>query len=275
MTVCAFKCRGQPAEGYHVCRGCIEAIRAQLREIEAYEQLMRILIRPVVHGDDRRAPVYRSASPANDDVLTALDLRSKYDTQSEWPIVRSVCDLADWIRDTRDELRLPARFSRDITYLRNMIDWLAHYDSIVEASLIIGDLHNRCRYLVDDAPPKRLGRCLRCDTGNVYPFDGTRGICGNCGHVYGGLALIEYVHVDQRFSLDETLAILNQEADRTGDSQYRIKAGTLRQWVYRGYITLTPNGYSLAEIYAYLTRRKYRRNVSGGHVSVSAGHAAQ
>src|SRR5262249_12867765 len=228
MTVCAFECRGQPAEGYHICYGCIEAIHAQLREIEAYEQLMRILVRPMMRSDQRRAPVYGSASPANDDVLTALDLRSQYDNESDWPIMRSICDLADWVRNTREEPRVSAYFPRDVVYLLDAVDWLAHYNAVVEVAMIIEDLHNRCRFLFGDAPPKRLGRCLRCDTGNVYPYDGTRGICGNCGQVYGGLALIEYVHVDQRFSLDETLAILNQEADRTGDSQYRIKAGTLR-----------------------------------------------
>lgn len=38
-------------------------------------------------------------------------------------------------------------------------------------------------------------------------------------------------------------------------SGYPIKAGTLRQWVRRGHITRTADGYDLAEIVTYLDRR--------------------
>lgn len=38
-------------------------------------------------------------------------------------------------------------------------------------------------------------------------------------------------------------------------SGYTIKPVTLRQWVARGHITRSPNGYDLAEILTYLDRR--------------------
>lgn len=52
------------------------------------------------------------------------------------------------------------------------------------------------------------------------------------------------------------LLLLHREADRTGDERYRVTAGALRNWVYRGHITRGPGGYDLAEVLAYLERRE-------------------
>lgn len=52
------------------------------------------------------------------------------------------------------------------------------------------------------------------------------------------------------------LHVLHAEADRTGDERYRVSAGAVRNWVYRGHITRGDGGYDLAEILTYLERRE-------------------
>ncbi|WP_027945966.1 hypothetical protein [Amycolatopsis taiwanensis] len=59
----------------------------------------------------------------------------------------------------------------------------------------------------------------------------------------------------KRVRASDVLLLLHAEADRTGDERFRVSAGALRNWVYRGHITRGAGGYDLAEILAYLERR--------------------
>lgn len=51
------------------------------------------------------------------------------------------------------------------------------------------------------------------------------------------------------------LALLVEEAERTGDARYRVSGAAIRNWVYRGHLTRGPGGYDLAEVLAYLDAR--------------------
>lgn len=51
------------------------------------------------------------------------------------------------------------------------------------------------------------------------------------------------------------LLMLAQEADRTGDDQYRVTPATLRSWVLRGRVVRGSRGYCLNSIVEYLGRR--------------------
>jgi hypothetical protein len=59
-----------------------------------------------------------------------------------------------------------------------------------------------------------------------------------------------------RVPASQVLLLLHQEADKRGDNRLRIKAVTLRLWVYRGHITRGPGGYDLREILDYLDSRE-------------------
>ena len=41
---------------------------------------------------------------------------------------------------------------------------------------------------------------------------------------------------------------------------YTIKATSLRNWTFRGYITRTSDGYDLVELTAYIERREQRKH---------------
>ncbi|MFC4084932.1 hypothetical protein [Amycolatopsis samaneae] len=65
-----------------------------------------------------------------------------------------------------------------------------------------------------------------------------------------------------RVRASDVLLLLQAEADARGDERYRVTAGALRNWKYRGHIS-GGSGYDLGEILAYLDRRVRRADASG------------
>ncbi|MGZ3140815.1 hypothetical protein ACVDFE_02180 [Lentzea chajnantorensis] len=57
-----------------------------------------------------------------------------------------------------------------------------------------------------------------------------------------------------RITAAEMIAFLHAEADRTGDSTFRVSAAALRRWKHRGHIS-PGRGYLPAEVVDYLDRR--------------------
>lgn len=207
MTGVCLCCEQNDAGRLYACDPCIDTIRRRLRELEQYVLILSITTMPLRTETSRRAPGYGSRSPARDDVIVALDHRSRAggegpddEDQPTRSLVGGIAALAAFVRD---EQQLPPPrggplLSRDVGYLLGHIVWCAGRDWIDELADDVHQLHAQARRLAGDAPPGPLGACIAvgCD-GFVYAAsirtrdgreDGAR--CRHCGREYSGLDLV-------------------------------------------------------------------------------------
>jgi hypothetical protein len=191
----------------YACWGCINDHLRILRELELYVSVLVTMTTPRKGGGGRGAPGFSSTSPANDDVLSALDPRSRpghvdqdgdamyscpEDTRT-WvrSIPGSLTSIATWIAEEKEQgLIYPRTITRDLGYIRQALAWCAEQQWIDELASDIRELHGQARSLAGDKPQPPLGQCLNitCE-GNVY-WVKTGARCSTCRRPYDGLDLI-------------------------------------------------------------------------------------
>jgi hypothetical protein len=207
MTADCLVCGQRDAGRLYACDDCIDLIRRRLRELETYALVLAVTLTPLRTGTSRRAPGYGSRSPARDDAIVMLDLRSRSggegpDDEDEPPrsILGGLAQIADWIREEQDVSRPsgPPILSREVGYLLGQISWCAGRQWVDELADDVHQLHVQARRLAGDAPPGPLGACIAVGCGgDVYAAslrtrdgreDGAR--CRACGREYSGLDLV-------------------------------------------------------------------------------------
>lgn len=186
-----------PAARY-ACTQCVTALRHTLRGIEVYAHLLTIMTLPMQGRGERRSPGFGSRSPARDDVIVALDYRSRTagdgpddEDQPTRSILGSLHQLARWIREEQDvNAPLNITVATEIGYLIGAMDFCAHQTWIDDVAGDLRELHAQCRRLAGDQPPKPIGRCPsllddgECRTPLYTPVRGEDIYCAGCGRIW-------------------------------------------------------------------------------------------
>lgn len=178
----------------YACTGCVTALRHTLRGIEVYAHLLTIMTLPLQGRGERRSPGFGSRSPARDDVIVALDYRSRTggdgDDDEDQPtrsILGTLHQLASWVRDERD-IAAPREITvtTEIGHLLGGVEYAAHQDWVDEFAADLRELHAQCRRLAGDQPPRPIGRCTtlvddhECGTPLYMPQRGDTIACIGC-----------------------------------------------------------------------------------------------
>jgi len=166
VTACLL-CDHRDSGHRYACHRCVRDAQRKLRELETYAAMLPGLTTPGRGTPGRGTPGYGSRSPARNDVIVTLDLRSKPDGDGPddednppHSIPREVRRLACWLREEFDETH-PRRWtvSTEIAYLMTQIDRSACNQWIVELAAEIRALWTQARALAHDLPPRPLGPC--------------------------------------------------------------------------------------------------------------------
>jgi len=188
---------GRPREipdDRYACGNCVTALRHTLRGIEVYAHLLTIMTLPLQGRGERRSPGFGSRSPARDDVIVALDYRSRAagdgpddEDQPTRSILGSLHQLARWIREEQDvNAPLNITVATEIGYLIGAMDFCAHQTWIDDVAGDLRELHAQCRRLAGDQPPRPIGRCTtliddhECGTPLYMPVRGDTIACVGC-----------------------------------------------------------------------------------------------
>jgi hypothetical protein len=163
--------RGNPCEagyGRWACESCVRTMQRQLREIETYAAILTISVTPRRGHGQRRAPGYASRSPGRDDVIVALDYRSRVggdgpddDAHPTRSVLGTLHDLSRWVREEQDigePLREPT-IASEVGYLLGAAEWCARQQWVDEFAADIRDLHGQCRHQAGDHPGHPIGEC--------------------------------------------------------------------------------------------------------------------
>lgn len=185
----------------YACPKCVTALRHTLRGIEVYAQLLTVMTLPVQGRGERRSPGFGSRSPARDDVIVALDYRSR--TAGNGPddedtptrsILGTLHQLALTMRQQQYEDGLTKKLAiqreptvtTEIGFLLGAVEWAAHEPWIDELATDLRELHAQCRRLAGDQPPRPIGQCTtlvgdqECGTPLYMPQRGDTIECGGC-----------------------------------------------------------------------------------------------
>jgi hypothetical protein len=183
-----------PADRY-ACTKCVTALRHTLRGIEVYAHLLTIMTLPMQGRGERRSPGFGSRSPARDDVIVALDYRSRTggdgpddEVQPTRSILGSLHQLASWVRGEQD-VTAPREITvtTEIGYLLGGVEYAARQGWVDEFATDLRELHAQCRRLAGDQPARPIGRCPtllddggECGTPLYMPTTGDSVTCRGC-----------------------------------------------------------------------------------------------
>jgi hypothetical protein len=186
------------------CTTCNNRLLRVLRELGVYWSMLPFLTGPRRGNTGRMSPGYGSRSPGNDDVIAALDPRSKpgdVDEDGE-AILRRPDDTASWVRSIGGSLAgIAAGIAADrdevvsgapIDYIRRTLWWCGGQPGIADLAADLTELHHQARSLAGDRPQGPLGGCLvvTCD-GEVFESgQGKPAACNRCHRPYDGADLI-------------------------------------------------------------------------------------
>lgn len=193
------------------CPDCVNALDRIVREIGDYWTDLKDMTEPPRGNTGRMQPGYGSRSPAADDVLVALDPRSRpgdVDEDGE-AILRRPDDTKDWIRsipgaldgiadwvfteraDWHPPLVLP-HLADPVGYIRRQLRWCAQQPWIGDVADDLTEVHGQARSLAHDHPQGPLAACLvvGCE-GKVFEGGpGRAAQCERCKRPYMGLDLL-------------------------------------------------------------------------------------
>ncbi|WP_157360596.1 hypothetical protein [Amycolatopsis thermoflava] len=164
-------------------------MRGQLREIELYASVLTAEKGSTPGG--RRAPGFRSTSPARDEVIVARDVRSKAwgdgpdDTDTRLrSILGTLHGLSTAVREefNRPTPPEPPTIMSEVRFLTDWCGKRAELDGFDEFAQEIRELHNLVRGLSPLADPTRtrkLGPCPEDECGGVVyaETDGNKAWC--------------------------------------------------------------------------------------------------
>lgn len=199
-------CAERESQERYACWDCVNDLLGVLRELELYISILSPVRRK---GDGGRgAPGFGSSSPADDNVVAALDPRSgpgrwNEDLQSPYysapedtehwirSIPGSLTAIASWIAGEREQgLIYPRTMVRDLGYIRQSLHWCAEQQWVDELSTDLRDLHRQARAHAGDRPQAPLGECLTVTCGGQVYWVKTGARCTACRRPYDGLDLI-------------------------------------------------------------------------------------
>ncbi|MGH3095491.1 MAG: hypothetical protein ACRDMV_05760 [Streptosporangiales bacterium] len=183
----------------YACWRCSERLIRWLREVEAC--LLAMTAVPVVGGDDgRRTAVFESRSPANDDVISATDIRTGIDRHQPHP--GAMAALTSWCAQVADERGM--RGAREATptalcgYLRGHNPWIIAQPWVDEYHAELAGVRSQVRSLAGFAPEPPYGKCWVLFTdgecgGPLFWTDERDALrCGDCGRIYTGHELVRW-----------------------------------------------------------------------------------
>jgi hypothetical protein len=188
----------------YCCVTCNNRLLRLLREIGIYWTILPLMTAPRRGQTGRMSPGYGPRSPGNDDVISALDPRSRpgdVDEDGE-AILRRPDDTANWVRSLGASLTGIAEgiaAERDeqvagapIDYVRATLWWCGDRAWITDIATDLTELHRQARSLACDRPQAPLAECMvvTCD-GQVFEGGpGQPARCAACNEAYDGLRLI-------------------------------------------------------------------------------------
>jgi hypothetical protein len=190
------------------CDDCRNRLVQLLRELELYTvEFLPLMVQPARGQTGRMSPGYGSRSPGRDDVLAALDPRSRPGDVDEHgdAVMRRPDDSASWVRslpgsvlgmaagiaEQRGE-RAPRSFGGALDYIRNQLWWCAGESWFDDLASDIAELHRQARELAGDRPQQSLGACLTvtCEGKVHWGGPGRPAQCTACKRTYDGLDLV-------------------------------------------------------------------------------------
>jgi hypothetical protein len=206
VSIQCLLCENRDAGHRYACHKCETGLQRKLRHLETYASWF-LTAEPYRGAPGRGAPGYGSRSPARDDVIAAMDIRSDGDVfgpdDSPTPIVSipgGLRYLATWVSQMDGSRGSAPKTVRGcVAYLLGRVPHLAMDKKIKTFADQVNILYSQARALAHDQPPKPLGNCMVVDcTGKVFPLqvqrdmdtrgDGAR--CTTCLRPYSGLDLV-------------------------------------------------------------------------------------
>jgi hypothetical protein len=201
MSITCLVCTHQHPGHRYACDDCVNKLQKRLREIGPYWDMLDwcpSFHEPTRGGIERGAPGYASRSPANDDVIVALDPRSSGDIygpddvdEPTIGIAAGIHHLVTWVRELDPS---PPAERGGLGYLLVRVPHVAMTKAITMMGQQIGRLHQQCRRLVHDQPAGPMAKCMTigCE-GLVYaevkrdrPRRPSGARCANCARTYIG-----------------------------------------------------------------------------------------
>lgn len=204
MSITCLICDQDHAGYRYACHRCETGLQRKLRHLDVYSTWF-ITPQPYRGGAaGRRSPGYGSRSPARDDVIVAMDIRSDGDMRGPDDVPTPVISipgglryLATWAtqRDGSHDT-VPKTITTCVAYLLGRVPHIAVSKDISWFADRVTILYNQARALANDQPPGPLGHCLGVDcAGTVLVRHDDRGRpdggrCDTCLRTYGGLDLV-------------------------------------------------------------------------------------
>lgn len=202
MSIVCLVCDHQHPSHRYACDNCINTLQRKLRAIGDYWDLLdcQALHEPTRGSTGRSSPGYTSRPPARLDVLVALDPRSNGDIHGpddiDQPIIgisAGITHIARWVR-----ARVPGRPCRGLYDLLVLVPYVAMGRDVGVFAGWVTRLHQQCRSLVHDQPPRAVASCMAVDCeGRVYaeqrpdrPGRAAGARCSRCRRTYTGLDLV-------------------------------------------------------------------------------------
>lgn len=207
MTIRCLICDHNDAGHRYACDNDLLKLQHHLRDLDTYWDLLPLLAAPTRGATGRGSPGYASRSPARDDVLVMLDIRSSGDVYGpddlDDPLVSlptGVAHIVTWVRQLDPS---PPRWA-GIGYLLSRVPHVAMTTHIALFASQVRILHGRARALAHDQPPRPLGTCTaaECD-GAVFQTwrdEGVGARCRACSKIYTGLDLLDLPVAQQKAS---------------------------------------------------------------------------
>lgn len=195
-VVCSTPDRPRTAvEGLRVCGRDRDSLAQWLEDIAAWWPTLSVY--PTTGDGGRRAPGFRSTSPARDDVLAVTDRRVTWQEPGDLHHPPTV--LAGWADVLRGELGhtyAPTGADHAAAYLRKHLAHVCRQEWVADMWPEIREVRNQLERLSPE-PAKRVlvGRCPnlvdtggqhpeKCGTRLYLPATGSTIPCGGCGRRY-------------------------------------------------------------------------------------------
>lgn len=203
MSVQCLLCDKRDAGHRYACHRCEQGLQRKLRHLETYATWF-LTAEPYRGAGGRGAPGYGSRSPARDDVIAAMDIRSDGEVygpdDSPTPIISipgGLRYLATWVSQLDDTTEsVPKDITGCVAYLLGRVPHMAMLKEIERFQQQVNILYTQARALAHDRPPGPLGRCLTVTcNGTVLERHNRNGLpdggqCNGCSRVYNGPDLV-------------------------------------------------------------------------------------
>jgi hypothetical protein len=193
-TIC-----GETTDLGTACAPCLDRLYDCLRSIVI--EYRRLDPNPTGVADSgRRAPGFRSQSPANDHVIALRDRRTRARVHGDLQNAHTF--MADWVAYVQRErgMALSSSLSIEAAYyaLYSHQDYIGRQGWVSELAMGAATVLGQLRTANGDKPPTRLGSCTQCEGGSLTLVGGFVR-CGSCPFRVSATELL-----DQYYDLGST-----------------------------------------------------------------------